>query len=295
VGFDILLTGGNGFIGRNLREGLAAAGHRVVAPSRRELDLLDADAVDRYFDAHPVEIVVHAATENATRRARHPELVLDHNLRMFFNLARHAHRVRKLLHFGSGAEFDRAHWTPRMAEDSFGRYVPQDPYGLSKYLIALQGQRASNVYNLRLFGCFGPWEDWRIRFISNACCKAIWGLPITMRQNVRFDYLWVGDLVAITRWFVENDAPVRDYNVCSGDVHDLRSLAAMVLEARGRDLEIHVAAPGLGTEYSGDNSRLLTTVGGFRFTAIREAVATLYRWYEGRRAEIPRDELLVDP
>jgi GDP-L-fucose synthase len=295
VGNSILLTGASGFIGRNLREGLAAAGHSVLAPPRSELDLLDAAAVERYLGAHRVDIVVHTATENATRRARHPELVLDRNLRMFFNLARHAHRLRKLLHFGSGAEFDRAHWTPKMPEDSFGKHVPQDAYGLSKYLIALHGQRAANVFNLRLFGCFGPWEDWRIRFISNACCKAMWGLPITMRQNVRFDYLWVGDLVAITRWFIENDAPARDYNVCSGEVHDLRSLAAMVLEVSGKHLEIRVGAPGLGTEYSGDNSRLLATMRGLRFTPIHEAISLLYRWYEAHRPEIPRDELLVDP
>jgi GDP-L-fucose synthase len=150
------------------------------------------------------------------------------------------------------------------------------------------------VWNLRLFGCFGPWEDWEIRFISNACCKALWDLPITVRQNVRFDYLWIGDLVAITRWFIENDAPARTYNVCSGAVHDLRSLAAMVLDVSGKQLEIRVAREGWGTEYSGDNARLLAATGGFRFTPIRDAVARLYAWSQAHRAEIPREKLLLD-
>jgi GDP-L-fucose synthase len=291
----VLVTGGGGFIGRNLREQLPPAGYRVLAPSRAELDLLDADAVDRYLDEHRADVVIHAATENATRNARRDRaLVLDHNLRMFFNLARHAHRFGKVLHFGSAAELDRERSTPRMPEESFGRQVPRDPYGLSKYLIALHGERAANVWNLRLFGCFGPWEDWEIRFISNACCKAAWDLPITLRQNLRFDYLWVDDLIAITRWFIEHDPAARTYNVCSGEVHDLRSLAGMVLDASGKELEIRVAREGWGTEYSGDNARLLSAMGGFRFTPIRESVGRLYRWYEERRAEIPRELLLSD-
>jgi UDP-glucose 4-epimerase len=294
VGARILVTGSGGFIGRNLCEQLPARGYQLLAPARAELDLLDPAAVERYLDHHPVDVVIHAATENATRKARHPALVLDHNLRMFFNLVRLKDRFGKLLHFGSGAEFDRAHWTPRMAEDCFGRHVPDDLYGLSKYLIALHGEGAANIWNLRLFGCFGPGEDWEIRFISNACCKAVWDLPITLRQNVRFDYLWVGDLVAITRWFIENDAPAPTYNVCSGEVHDLRSLADMVLDASGKQLEVRVAREGWGTEYSGDNARLLAAMGGFRFTSVRDAVTRLYRWYEARRDQIPRARLLSD-
>jgi hypothetical protein len=69
----------------------------------------------------------------------------------------------------------------------------------------------------------------------------------------------------------------------------------MVLDASGKHLEIRLGVPGLGTEYSGDNSRLLATMPGLRFTAIREAISILYRWYETHRPEIPRDELLVDP
>ena len=44
----VLITGGSGFIGRNLAEHLIGS-FLVVAPSRGELDLLDVDAVDRFF------------------------------------------------------------------------------------------------------------------------------------------------------------------------------------------------------------------------------------------------------
>jgi hypothetical protein len=55
-----------------------------------------------------------------------------------------------------------------------------------------------------------------VRFISNACCRALKGLPIVLRQDIVFDYLYVKDLVKITMWFIENSARHRAYNVCSG-------------------------------------------------------------------------------
>ena len=50
------------------------------------------------------------------------------------------------------------------------------------------------VYELRLFGVFGPYEDWQVRFLSNACARAVWDMPLVIRQNVFFDYLDVDDL-----------------------------------------------------------------------------------------------------
>lgn len=41
------------------------------------------------------------------------------------------------------------------------------------------------------------------RFISNAICRALKGMDITLHKNVYFDYLWVDDLIKIISFFIE--------------------------------------------------------------------------------------------
>lgn len=59
--FRLLITGGSGMVGRNLREHPAIAGWKVLAPSSAELDLTDAAAVRRWLADHRPDAVIHAA------------------------------------------------------------------------------------------------------------------------------------------------------------------------------------------------------------------------------------------
>ena len=63
----ILITGGSGFIGRNLAEQLRAQ-YDVLAPSRQELDLHSDTAVRDYLAAHRFDVVIHAATGRSNRK-----------------------------------------------------------------------------------------------------------------------------------------------------------------------------------------------------------------------------------
>lgn len=62
--------------------------------------------------------------------------------------------------------------------------------------------RIENIYNMRLFGVYGPYEDWSSCFISNICCKTIFNVPLSMRQNCIFSYIYVEDLVDIILLFL---------------------------------------------------------------------------------------------
>jgi len=277
----VLITGASGFIGRNLVEFLSTR-HQVTAPASGDLNLIDLERLRHFLKSGHFDVVIHAATWNATRTStKDLSLVLENNLRMFFNIENCRDYFGKLLNFGSGAEFAREHWMPMMKESYLGEHVPADQYGLSKYLIAryIESSRTA-IYNLRLFGVYGKYEDWRIRFISQSCCRALAGIPITINQNVRFDYLLVDDLAQIVEWFIENDPPQRAYNVCTGQSCDLRKLAEMVLYYSTNKVEVRVVADTMGREYSGDNSRLLSALGPFQFSDKKESIGRLLSWYQ---------------
>ena len=289
----ILITGASGFIGRNLAEQYAGR-HEVAAPTRAELDLLNAEDVRAYLERHRFDAVIHAATYRSTRKLGAGPELLDANCRMFFNLTRNAHAFGRLLFLSSGAVYDRAHWHPQMSELEFDTHVPADPYGFSKYICAKAVEGMERVTELRLFGVFGPHEDWQVRFLSNACARAVWDLPVVIRQNVRFDYLDVDNLGAILELLLDGEPRYRHYNICTGRSVELKALAAMVVAASGKRLAIDVKNDRLGNEYSGTNARLLAEFPAIRFTPMEDSIARLYRWYDGRKAEIDPELLRFD-
>jgi UDP-glucose 4-epimerase len=290
---SVFVTGGSGFIGRNLIEALGDD-YDILAPSHAELELLDEEAVAAYLGRHDVDVVVHCAVRPGHRAARDPSRQLERNLRMFAALARCRERYRRLIFVSSGAVYDERHYGPRVPETAFGRHVPIDDHGFSKFLCATYAATRPDIVELRCFGVFGRYEDYTIRFISNAICRTLFDLPVTLRQNRRFDYVPVTDLVGVIERFFTCDARYDAYNVSAPHAWELLELARLVVGLSGKDLPIVVANEGLGVEYSGDGRRLREELPEFAFTPLQEAVARLYEWYALRRESLDRGSLLVD-
>ena len=288
----ILITGGTGFIARNLFEQLGDE-YNVVAPNRQELNLLDSSKVLGYIKKSQFNVIIHVATYDAAARfsTKDPAMVLENNLKMFFNIIRGEDYFGKMIYFGSGAEFDREHWVPKMKEDYFDKYIPTDQYGFSKYVMAKYAQMSNKIYELRLFGMFGKYDDWRTRFIPNACCHAVLDLAIRIDQNKYYDFLYVNDLVRIVKWFIDNKPKYNSYNVCTGDAISFRAIAERIIKISGKKLDIDVKTDGLGREYSGDNTLLMGELKNFQFTPIDESLEELYNWYDSNKNIINRDQL----
>ncbi len=291
----ILITGATGFIGKNLSEQFADV-YVIFAPTHAELDLGDSIAVREYLKQESFDVVLHCATHNATRNSiKDVSQTLENNLRYFFNLARCSDMFGRMIYFGSGAEYDKSNAPVCVEEDFFDTFVPGDAYGFSKYISAMLAERSDNIYDLVVFGCFGRYEDWEIRFISNACAKAAHDMDITVNQNVAFDYLYVNDLASITRYFIEARKPMfKRYNACTGMSIDLYTLAELVRDISGKKLDIIVKREGTGREYSGSNRRLLEEIGPFNFTDPCWSIKELYGWYDANKNLFDKRLLLTD-
>ncbi len=209
---------------------------------------------------------------------------------MFFNIARCQNSFGKMLYFGSGAEFGRENWTPEMPESYFDVSVPTDQYGFSKYVMTQYALTTEKIINLRLFSVFGEYDDWRYRFISNICCHAISGMPISVHSNARADFLFIGDLVKIVEWFIENKPRHQVYNVCSGTSFEYVEIANMINEIANTNLDVAVNNRKIVKDYSGSNLRLVEEMGGFEFTPMEQALKLLYDWYKKNKQIIGEAE-----
>lgn len=275
---NVLLTGGSGFVGRNLAEALRDR-CTLFAPTHTELELLDAAAVEAFVAARRIDVIVHTAVRGGER-------VLEETLRMQLNLLQLADRVNRILYFGSGAEYAKTRDLVKVKEEEAGAHVPADPYGLAKLICNDMARSRKRVLNLRLFGIYGPHEGYLYKFISNAIVKNLLGLDILIQQDVVFDYLCVHDLVPVVEHFLTGTFDFVDYNVTPTESISLRELASLINRATVQPSQIEVAKPGLNWQYTGDNARLRAAMPTLCFTSYEEGVRRLFTFYAARRGAI---------
>ena len=276
----VLLTGGTGFVGRNVLPILRER-FEVDAPRRSELNLLDDDAVRRFITQGGYDVVIHSANSTPAKNPldKADRLFAD-SLRAYFNIRRCASHFEKMLYVGSGAEYDKRYSIVSVSEEAIGRSLPVDDYGFAKFIMNEDARQSTNVINLRIFGCYGP-TDSKSKFIRDAidCCLA--NHAITIRQDCMFDYLYVTDLGRVMALFAENECRYHDYNICSGKRVALSEIAKIVAKQMGNTKHIEIAKPGLNREYTASNRRFMIEYPEFGFVSLEAGIARQIEWQKG--------------
>lgn len=282
----ILVLGASGFTGSNICKNLQNKDYEVLAPSSSVLNVLNECELKSYLKQHSVDCVVNCLDVRGC-----PDNYMELRLRLFANLIKYNDLYDKMIYFGSGAEYDRKLGIKNIKEIDFGRRIPEDTYGLCLYLMSEMINSVPNVYNFRLFGIFGENEDWKRRFISNAICKSIYNLPITIRQNRCMDYLDIVDLCKIVEWAIENKPAYNNYNAVSGKRYELKELAEKINAVSGKNLPIYIGSEGMGIEYTASNERLRKEF-NFECTTVDMSIQRLYKWYDLIKDQINKIDLL---
>lgn len=284
----ILITGASGFVGQNVKEYLQEKEmYDIYAPSSKELDCIDEACVTEYLKKNRFDYVLHFAVYmDGIDKSKDGNRALDYNLRMFLNFAKNNAYYGKMFYTGSGAEYDKRYDISSVTEEQVGKTIPIDSYGLMKYTIGQMIEGSNNIYNMRLFGIFGKYEYYPVKFISNVCCKAVKDIPLTMRQNVYFDYVWVEDFCRMLEFFLHHEPNYHTYNMVSGYRISLLEICEKVLQVCGKKLPIYICKEGLAKEYTALNGRFLQECQDFVYTPIEQSIKQLYQWYLAREKEI---------
>jgi GDP-4-dehydro-6-deoxy-D-mannose reductase len=288
------VTGGDGFVGRHLLALLDGP----VAPSRAELDLLDAEAVRRAVAAAAPERVFHlAALASVARSWEEPRAVLRDNLDMTVNVlnaVRDEAPEAVLVFVSSGEIYGPPERLP-VTEDAPLR--PQNPYAVSKAACDLLAGQYADAHGLRIvrvraFNQAGPGQSDEYvvgtiaRQVADAEARGDGEAVIrTGNPDSARDFTDVRDTARA--YLAASALPAGAYNVCSGRATPVRALVEMAARAARVEVRHEVDAERVRThdvpEVRGSAERLADACGWRPEIPLEQTVADAIDYWRERR------------
>ncbi|MCA0361423.1 MAG: NAD-dependent epimerase/dehydratase family protein [Armatimonadetes bacterium] len=294
-----LVTGGNGFLGKNLRD--TSPRGEVVFPRRVEMDLLDEHSVRDWFDVHRPARVIHAAgtVGGIGFHRANPARMISENLRMGLNVLESAAQFGSAVTLISTAcayPVDAPIPTPEgcMTEGDPGEDTR--PYGIAKRTLhtlceALHVEKGMDYTILvptNMYGAHDHFGEDRSHVVPALIRRAhesklrgdpelvVWGDGTATR-----DLLDVRD-ASEAIWRVGLDAPANDlFNLSSGRETSIRELAETICEVVGfaGSLVFDPSKPAGAPRRCLDGSRLRTRYQLPEARDLRLGLAAAYAWY----------------
>lgn len=175
--YKCLVTGGAGFIGSHIVDGLLAEGHEVVVldnlssgshnnlPGNVTVYEMDInDGLDELFEKEKPQVVFHHAAQiSVSVSVKEPEKDTRDNVLGIVHLleACRKHGVKKVMYASSGAAYGEPQKLPLREDDP---PAPLSPYGISKYigepyLFYYRHQFGLEYAALRYANVYGPRQD----------------------------------------------------------------------------------------------------------------------------------------
>lgn len=298
----IFLAGHDGLVGRALARRLAAGGYgQVITRSRSELDLTDQRATREFFAAQSIDCVLLAAARVGGILANdtYPADFIRDNLLIQTHVVAEAHRggVSELLFLGSSCIYPR-HAPQPMKEEHLltGHLEPTNSaYAVAKIAGIEMCQAYARQHGLRSVSVmptnlYGPGDNFDPetshvlpalirRFheakVQDAPAVTLWGTGEPLRE-----FLHVDDLADACVFLMEAERHEPLINVGSGEEVSIADLAGLIAEVVGFSGRIeHDTSKPDGTPRKLLDVSLLRDRGWRPRVALRQGVATTYRWY----------------
>lgn len=233
---NFLITGGAGFIGSHTCEALLNKGHIVYcydnfdpfyAPSIKEKnlsnflkhpqfhlirgDILNADELNRVFEGHSIDVVIHLAAKAGVRPSIEQPLAyqkvnVEGTLNILESMKRH--HIKKLILASSSSVYGNNTKIPYSETDNVDSAI--SPYAATKKACEVQAYTYFHLYNidtfcLRFFTVYGPRQRPEMA-IHQFTRKIYQGLPIQLFGDgtTSRDYTYIDDIVHGILGCVEN-------------------------------------------------------------------------------------------
>lgn len=307
---NVLVTGGNGFLGRNLLEGktkLGKRGYNVLSPKSSELDLMSYDDVFEYIKRNEVEVVIHlaASMSGIGELLEHPLKYYESNILINFNIVRASRElgIKKFITLGSSCGYNNDTPLP-MKEESFWTLKPENTYGIAKLLMLEHLEAQSDMewcYFIpgNLYGPYDHFGDTNAHLIPATVLKfekaisnnenaiEVWGDGSQVR-----DFLYVKDMCKIIEEAL--DASIYDGEAINVSVEKGVTVKEIVLAIQ-KSMEMdNISIVWDESKPTGilkkimSNARFLEKRHDFEFTKLEDGIRYTLDWYKTNREETTR-------
>tara|TARA_R100000234_G_C5003389_1_gene181425 strand:+ start:3539 stop:4366 length:828 start_codon:yes stop_codon:yes gene_type:complete len=253
----ILVIAKNSFLAKQINDFFANSEYSLYFTTRKDFDATSPSQVRSYFINKYYDVVINCAINGGIRGRKDTLTDFINNIAMFNNLLDNKSHYGKLINFGSGAEFDRRHGIDECKEDEVFTKTPVDYYGMSKNIITKEIYSQNEVFNIRIFGCFGPHEK-QSRFLKSNINNVLANKDIIIHQNKYMDFISADDLCRIIKYYIDNDAKLlpKDINAVYDTKYTLKQFAEMLKLYMNSESSIVVNKEGLSNSYTGCGKRL---------------------------------------
>ncbi|MFM8836284.1 MAG: GDP-L-fucose synthase family protein [Actinomycetota bacterium] len=307
-GRTVLITGGNGFLGRNVVEAFKSAGAEVVAPTHKQADLTQPGVALALFKKHKPSHVVHLAARVGGigyNQVAPAPLYFD-NLMMgthTIEAAREAD-VEKTILLGTVCSYPKFTPVPFREEAIWDGYPEETnaPYGIAKKALLVHAQVNAEQYGQKFAfllptNLFGPGDKFHpdvshvIPALIKKCVEAkeqghdkiaVWGTGSASR-----DYLYVKDAARAILLASELHDSTEPLNLGNNREITIRETAETIARIVGFDGELvwDSSKPDGQPRRRVDASRAERELGWHATTEFVDGLRETVVWFLANRAE----------
>lgn len=299
----VLVTGGNGFLGRHIVARLEEGGYQqVYAPRKQDYDLRDLSQIKQLFQELRPQVIIHAAAVvgGIGANLEHPGDFFYDNLIMGVQLMEQArlNNVEKFTAIGTVCAYPKYTPVPFHEDDLWNGYPEETnaPYGLAKKMLLVQAQAYRQQYGFNAIfllpvNLYGPHDNFNPQ--SSHVIPALIKKCLDARQNgldeivgwgdgtPTREFLYVADaaegIVLATERYNKSD-PV---NLGSGQEISIAELTHIIAEYSGFKGKISwdSSKPNGQPRRKLDTSRAEQEFGFRAHTGFAEGLRKTIEWY----------------
>lgn len=269
----ILITGSEGFIGKNMMSFFRQQPDWQV-------DGYDYDP-EVFPDVKPYDWVIHLG---AVADMSNPDVdqILTQNLDFSQQLFKDCNNAGTHLQYASSSSV----YGNTKDFSEYAACHPQTPYAWSKYLFdrwVFQQEQHIMVQGFRYFNVYGKWmhlRGQRSNFISKCRDQARKVGYIEVWENAEYvyrDWTWVGDICQLQLDFINTVKGSGIWNVGSGLPHSFLDIAEAIAEQEGVELKI---IPMPEEEKSRFRSRTCADLAKLKATIGKRKWLNVYEWID---------------